>query len=644
MTPKTCFCTVACVAWTAVAGAALGDSSGDVARAALEKTAGCLLLRFDDRNFAGWEKALPLFERHGAHATFFVYGQIDARAVSTLRKLKSAGHSLGAHGIGHRKAVDALKKMGERAYFETEIRPQLVAAEKAGVPFRHFGYPCSQRDAASDALLLSRFDRIVGGGFWPEARAGRIDRCDELFVPVAEVAARRVWIGSSVGACAPTVTGELARVIRRLADRGETALFYSHNIVSAEKHAANDISFAELEFLLKTAREAGVRVCGLDELPFDGFRLSRERLLTGFDGKYCKIQPNVTTDWKGTALLTYQRLLLSGSDVFYGQFIAKSSDGGRTWSEPREIARFRDTQEDGCRVARYANVRYAQKSDRWYALGRLQLYANDKVPLHGRVNGRPTGEALFATVDPDRAEVTSCSVLPFPFAYDGVLPFGDPVELADGDLIVPLYFNAEGAQTKKGAFSPPGKVVCVQYRFKGEGLEVVRAGTPIECPELKRGCGEPSLVQAGGRFYLTVRSDERGMFAESEDGLNFGELRTWCWEDGTPIGNRNTQQHWMALQNGLYLAYTREGALNDHVFRSRAPIFLARFDPARKCLVRSTEFPLVPEYGARLGNFQTISDGRGESWLITAEWMQPLGCEKYGSDNAIWLVKLGPNR
>jgi len=601
---------------------------------------GCLLLRFDDRNFDGWEKALPLFERYGARTTFFVSGKIDERAVATMRRLRAAGHSLGAHGVGHLKVVDALERAGERAYLDTELRPQLVAAEKADVPLRYFGYPCSQRDAASDALLLTRFDRIAGGGFWAEAKAGKIDRCKALFVPAAEIPRRRLWIGSSLGACAPTVTGELARVIRRLAARDEAALFYSHNIVFAERHAANDVSFAELEFLLKTAREAGVRVCGFDDLPFDGFRLSRERLFPGIDGKYCKIQPNVATDWKGTALLTYQRLLLSGCDVFYGQFISKSSDGGRTWSEPQEIALFRDTKENGCRVARYASVRYAKKSDRWYALGRQQLYANDKVPLHGRVNGRPTGEALFATVDPVKGKLTSCSVLPFPFPYDAVLPFGDPVELEDGDLIVPLYYSAAGAQTKKGAFSPLGKVVCGRYRFDKKVLKVACASSPIECPELKRGCGEPSLARLGGRFYLTLRSDERGMYAESADGLHFGELHTWCWEDGTPIGNRNTQQHWMLLANGLYLAYTREGALNDHVFRNRAPIFLARFDPEKKCLLRSTEQPLVPEYGARLGNFQTISDGKGESWLVTAEWMQPLGCERYGSDNALWLVKL----
>ena len=38
---------------------------------------GLLLLRFDDRNFDGWEKALPLFEKTGAHATFFINGAID---------------------------------------------------------------------------------------------------------------------------------------------------------------------------------------------------------------------------------------------------------------------------------------------------------------------------------------------------------------------------------------------------------------------------------------------------------------------------------------------------------------------------------------------------------------------------------------
>ncbi len=66
---------------------------------------------------------------------------------------------------------------------------------------------------------------------------------------------------------------------------------------------------------------------------------------------------------------------------------------------------------------------------------------------------------------------------------------------------------------------------------------------------------------------------------------------------------------------------------------------MARFDPASGGLVRDTEFPLVPELGARLGNYCVDYTGN-EAWLVTAEWMQPQGCERYGSDNSIWLVKV----
>lgn len=67
---------------------------------------------------------------------------------------------------------------------------------------------------------------------------------------------------------------------------------------------------------------------------------------------------------------------------------------------------------------------------------------------------------------------------------------------------------------------------------------------------------------------------------------------------------------------------------------------MSRFDEERKCLIRNSEVILVPELGARLGNFNVIERSKDESWLITAEWMQPIGCEKYGSDNSIWIAKI----
>ncbi len=89
------------------------------------------------------------------------------------------------------------------------------------------------------------------------------------------------------------------------------------------------------------------------------YDFTRQRLFPGFDGKFCKIQPSIATDGHGTALLGFQKLLLTGSDVFYGQFISKSVDGGRTWSEPVEQTALADTWEGDIRVAHYATIRHA---------------------------------------------------------------------------------------------------------------------------------------------------------------------------------------------------------------------------------------------------------------------------------------------
>lgn len=369
---------------------------------------------------------------------------------------------------------------------------------------------------------------------------------------------------------------------------------------------------------------------------------TRQRLMSGFDGKRCKVQPCVTTDWKGNALLTYQTLLLTGADVFYGQHVCKSTDGGRTWSAPKEMALFKDEYTNGYRIVRYANPRYSAKNRKWYALGKSGMYKGDKEPVNGRVNGKPSGLPLYATVDVDTGAYTSWKTIDFPFPYITAFPFGDPVDLDDGSLLIPFYYTV-GHKFGGSAFDVMCQVVCVKYRFEGDGITLVEAGESIDCPELKRGVCEPSLVKFGDRYYLTLRSNEKGLFAESSDGLRFGAPKTWCWEDGEPIGNRNTQQHWLKIAGDLYLAYTRWNGMNQHVFRNRAPVYIAKFDPKRGCLVRGTELAVVPELGARLGNFQTAISETGESWLITAEWMQHPGCERYGSDNSLWFVKFFPS-
>jgi len=374
------------------------------------------------------------------------------------------------------------------------------------------------------------------------------------------------------------------------------------------------------------------------------YSFTRQRLFSGFDGKTCKVVPYVATDGEGTVLMCWDKLLLSGCDVFLGIYMAKSADGGKTWSEPILQEALADTREGDLRVARSAGVYYSRKNRRWFGLGLEALYKDDKFPFQKVVAGRPYQRPLYVSVGAEKGRFTGWRELPFPFDYAGAMPFGQVAETDDGDLIVPFYFSRWGT-SGEDQFSIKTCCVTVRYAFDGEGLRVVRAGEPIEAPELKRGFAEPSLVRSGGKYYLTLRSNERGMFAESDDGLAFSKPVPWRWEDGAEIGNRNTQQHWLAGGDRLYLAYTRERPDNMHVFRNRAPVFMAKFDPVRRCLLRETEMPLVPELGARLGNFCCAAAGDAEAWLVPAEWMQSIDgelgvCEQYGSDNSLWLVKV----
>lgn len=70
------------------------------------------------------------------------------------------------------------------------------------------------------------------------------------------------------------------------------------------------------------------------------------------------------------------------------------------------------------------------------------------------------------------------------------------------------------------------------------------------------------------------------------------------------------------------------------------PLFIAQVDPDRLCVMRQTERILVPQRGARLGNFGVTAVSDQETWVTVAEWMHPAGCETYGSDNSVYLARL----
>ncbi|MDX1284853.1 MAG: hypothetical protein R3182_07575, partial [Draconibacterium sp.] len=208
-------------------------------------------------------------------------------------------------------------------------------------------------------------------------------------------------------------------------------------------------------------------------------------------------------------------------------------------------------------------------------------------------------------------------------------------DLEDGTILLPVYFR------------PPGKnsrVTVCKCSFDGEELKYLTHGSELELDNDTRGLGEPSLTRFKGEYFLTIRNDERGFVAKSTDGLHFEDYIPWKFDDGTELGSYNTQQHWVTHSDALFLVYTRRGANNDHVFRHRAPLFMAQVDSERLCVIRETEQILVPERGARLGNFGVCDVSPHETWVTVSEWMQPHGVEKYGSDGSVFVARIKWNK
>ena len=205
------------------------------------------------------------------------------------------------------------------------------------------------------------------------------------------------------------------------------------------------------------------------------------------------------------------------------------------------------------------------------------------------------------------------------------------VDLENGDVLLPIYFKSKAAK----AYA----TTVVRCRFDGRKLTYAEHGSELVL-DIDRGLYEPSLARFQGKFFLTMRNDRAAYVAVCNDGLHFAGLRKWTFDDGQDLGSYNTQAHWVAHSDGLFLSYTRRGANNDHVVRHRAPLFLAQIDPERLVVLRSSEREIVPNNGAQLGNFAVVDVNERETWVTTSEGMAPAGADKYGAKGRVYAARI----
>ena len=363
-----------------------------------------------------------------------------------------------------------------------------------------------------------------------------------------------------------------------------------------------------------------------------------------FDGERCWCHPRagIVPGFENTdtpsIVMTMNKLDLAGSDVFYGMYGLLTNNLGKEWTTPEELKTLAPRFEIIDGIERPVAV--SDFWPKWHNATKTLLGVGHTVaytPNWKVANPRPRSTA-YSIYDIQKGEWRDWQKLEMPDKekfYNAGAGCVQRYDLQNGEILLPIYYRPEGKNSR---------VTVCKCSYDGKKLKYLAHGTELELNDETRGLGEPSLTKFKNNFFLTIRNDKKSFVARSKDGLQYDTYQTWKFDDGTELGSYNTQQHWLAHSEKLFLVYTRKGADNDHVFRHRAPLFMAEVDPENLCAIRATEQILVPERGARLGNFGVTHITPEESWVTVSEWMQPEGVEKYGSDGSVFVAKIRWNR
>ncbi|WP_339734308.1 polysaccharide deacetylase family protein [uncultured Gimesia sp.] len=228
-----------------------------------------VVFTFDDRNMDQWVKQIPLFRKHNAKVTFFVdhFHTLKPQQIARLKKLQDAGHTIGCHGVKHRKAVDYVREHGIERYMEDEINPAVQRMTIAGLKPTAFAYPSSSRTPEIDQRLLKTFRHLRGGTGLPPTQ--RMRDLKPIFVPVDQIKATGCLIGTGIDYAGtqkrPHYLTEIKDAMDHAKQQSEIVIFYAHNI--SDKGPGHHLPPKALEEILAHAQQIDLPTLTYDDLP-----------------------------------------------------------------------------------------------------------------------------------------------------------------------------------------------------------------------------------------------------------------------------------------------------------------------------------------------------------------------------------------
>lgn len=584
--------------------------------------AGKITFHFDDCFITQYEQAFPVFQRAGAVGCLVVAAGEGRHAMSfeQMMEMQNAGWEIICHTFNHiRMAAEPIPD-NIAAY---EVVQSKWFLEEKGFHVRQFVTPYSGCHADTLPLLREHYDAAFT--VYKNSNAQPIE---ELVIkrPVDKYRLNRAVMSGHT-------LEELKAFVDYVAENDEWLIFYEH-----ELGVGKNITAEILEGVVRYCQEKGVAIVTSSQA-LESEKCTTQTLREGFDGKECFVHARAAA-YGDFRMITAQKLDVSGTDFFECLQVNISVDGGYSWTGFQPDTAFmpllREVEGRNLRtVCCDMTPMYHKKTGKYLVTGHSANYEDGSVrPISDRVDRKPV-YAVYDMANKSFDRVRFVQMPEDPKYYSCGSGSSQCLELENGDVLMPISFQA-----KEPGMPMHQKVAIIRCHFDGVTLTCTEISNELDVLEEVRGIVECSIAALEDQYYLTIRGDGHGYVSVSDGPMHFTQPEIWRWDDGQILPTYNTQSHWMVLDGKLHLVYTRKNGTNDHVFRHRAPLYAAEVDIRTLRVRRDTEFVVVPERGARLGNFGVCTLDNHTAFVTASEWMQPKGCEQYGSNNALWFTKV----
>ncbi|HOF39528.1 MAG TPA: sialidase family protein, partial [Candidatus Hydrogenedentes bacterium] len=223
-----------------------------------------------------------------------------------------------------------------------------------------------------------------------------------------------------------------------------------------------------------------------EDVPRVSYELQLDTIRSGYDGETCWVhaRAGAIPAEPPIVVLTMQKLLLSGSDVFFALNEMRSDDFGVTWTDPVEHDTLgRRAIEDGAvEVVCDFAPKWHAATGKILGTGHSAQYRDNKLVS---VRTRCTAYSVY---DPENRTWTPWKGMEMPDDerfYNAGAGCTQRIDLPNGDILLPVYFKAMGEKQYA--------VTVLRCRFDGQTLSYIEHGNELTVA-VQRGFAEPSLA------------------------------------------------------------------------------------------------------------------------------------------------------